>query len=186
MGKFHFHNTPLAGVYLIEPRPLQDTRGYFERLFCQQEFHTIGLTKPIVQMNHSMTAQKGAIRGMHFQYPPCAETKIVRCLRGAIFDVAVDIRAESPTFLRWHAEILSSENGKMLYLSEGCAHGFQTFEEQVELLYLHTEMYAPQHEGGLRWNDPALGIRWPLDSTDISERDQCHALIDEQFQGIML
>ena len=185
MSKFHFQQTPLAGVYCIEPRPIHDARGYFERLFCQQDFQAIGLARPIVQMNHSLTMQQGVIRGLHFQSPPCAEAKIVRCLRGAIFDVAVDIRAGSPTFLQWHGEILSSENGRMLYLPEGCAHGFQTLDEQVELLYLHTAQYAPQHEGGLHWADPKLGIHWPLEPTDISERDQCHALIDEQFQGII-
>lgn len=186
MQRFNFQHTLLDGLYLIEPCPLQDARGYFERLFCQQEFQSIGLTKPILQINHSLTKQKGSIRGLHFQYPPYAETKIVRCLRGAIFDVAIDLRADSPTFLKWHGEILSSENGNMLYIPKGFAHGFQTLEAQVELLYLHTEMYAAEYEGGLHWSDPKLDIHWPLDPTDISDRDQRHSMIDEHFQGRML
>jgi dTDP-4-dehydrorhamnose 3,5-epimerase len=185
-GRFQFHSTPLVGLYVIEPQPLQDARGSFERLFCQQEFQAMGLMKPIVQINHSFTRQKGAIRGMHFQYPPQIETKIVRCLRGAIFDVAVDIRASSPTFLHWHGEMLTSANGKMLYLPDGFAHGFQTLEDDVELLYLHTALYDAGSEGGLSFRDPQLDICWPLAPTDISERDQRHALIGEQFQGIVL
>lgn len=184
--RFNFQQTPIAGLYLIEPRPLQDARGYFERLFCQQAFQAIGLTKPIVQINHSLTKSKGAIRGLHFQYSPHAETKIVRCLRGAIFDVAVDLRAGSPTFLRWHGEILSSENGNMLLIPEGCAHGFQTIKHDVELLYFHTAMYVAEHEGGLYFDDSKLAIHWPLAPTELSERDRQHPRLDDHFQGIVL
>ena len=185
-AKFVFHKTAFAGLYSIELKPSCDQRGCFERLFCAKEFKELGLQREIVQINHSLTRLKGAIRGLHFQSPPFVETKIVRCLRGAIFDVAVDLRANSGTFLQWHGEILSAENGNMLYIPEGFAHGFQTIEPDVELLYLHTEYYHPEAEGGLHYADPRLGITWRLDCTDISTKDQRYPLINEHFRGIAL
>ena len=161
-----------------------DDRGLFARVFCQNELLNILHGKNIVQINHSLTKQKGAFRGMHSQYPPKAEIKIVKCLRGSVFDVIIDLRKGSPTFLKWHEEILSSENMKMMYIPEGFAHGFQTLEENCELLYLHTEFYSPKHEGGVRYNDPKVGIKWPLEVRDISERDKKHPLLAEDFQGI--
>ena len=169
--------TPLQYAFIIELEPFMDDRGIFTRIFCQHELQSILHGKNIVQINHSMTRQKGAVRGLHFQYPPHAELKIVSCLRGQVFDVAVDLRKGSPTFLRWHAEILTDQNRKSFLIPEGFAHGFQTLEENCELLYLHTEFYSPEHEGGVRYDDPKIGIKWPLEITDVSERDKNHPLL---------
>ncbi|MEW5725700.1 MAG: dTDP-4-dehydrorhamnose 3,5-epimerase [Thermodesulfobacteriota bacterium] len=179
-----FIETSLPGAYVIEPEPFQDRRGVFTRLFCRRELEKIGLAKDIQQVNHSLTRERGAVRGMHYQRPPRAEVKIVRCLRGAVFDVCVDLRRESPAFLHWHGEVLTGADPRLLFIPEGCAHGFQTLEEDTELLYFHTEFYAPDHEAGLRYDDPALGIRWPLQPTGLSERDQSHPLIGPGFLGV--
>ena len=174
----------LEGAFVIESEPFIDDRGIFARVFCQHELQDILHGKNIVQINHSMTKQKGAIRGMHFQYPPKSEIKMVKCLHGSVFDVMIDLRQGSSTFLKWHGEILSAENMKMLYIPEGFAHGFQTLEENSELLYLHTEFYGPEHEGGVCYDDPAIGISWPLEVTDFSERDQTHPLLSNDFAGL--
>ena len=171
----------LEGAFVIEPEPSTDDRGLFARIFCKEELQSILHGKSIVQVNHSMTRHKGAIRGMHFQRPPTAEIKMVKCLRGSVFDVMIDLRSDSSTFLNWHGEKLSAENMKMMYIPEGFAHGFQTLEQNSELLYLHTEFYSPEHEGGVRYNDPKIGIKWPLEATDISERDRNHPLLAEDF-----
>ena len=174
----------LKDAFIIEPEPFKDDRGLFARVFCQHELQGILHGKKIVQINHSMTKQKGAIRGMHFQYPPKSEIKMVKCLSGSVFDVMIDLRQRSSTFLKWRGEILSAENMKMLYIPEGFAHGFQTLEENCELIYLHTEFYSPEHESSVRYDDPKIGIKWPLEVTDISERDKRHSLLGEDFQGI--
>lgn len=173
--------TPLQEAFIIELEPVTDDRGLFTRVFCQQELRNILHDKNIVQINHSLTRQKGALRGMHFQYSPKSEIKMVKCLRGSVFDVIIDLRKGSPTFLKWHGEVLSAKNMKMMYIPEGFAHGFQTMEGNCELLYLHTEFYSPEHEGGVRYNDPKIGIKWPLGVTDISERDKNHPLLGEDF-----
>ena len=178
--------TPLQDAFVIEPEPFIDDRGLFARVFCQHELQNILRDKKIVQINHSLTRQKGAIRGMHFQYPPKAETKMVKCLRGSVFDVIIDLRKGSPTFLKWHGEVLSAENMKMMYIPEGFAHGFQTLEQNCELLYLHTEFYSPEHEGGVCYNDPLINISWPLATTDISAKDQGYPLLSKDFKGIVL
>lgn len=177
---------PLEGAFVTEPELVTDNRGIFARVFCQHELQSVLHGKNIVQINHSMTRQKGAIRGMHFQWPPKAEIKMVKCLHGSVFDVMVDLRQGSSTFLKWYGEILSAENMKMMYVPEGFAHGFQTVEENCELLYLHTEFYSPEHEGGVRYDDPKVGIKWPLEITDVSERDQNHQLLSRDFKGIIL
>lgn len=184
LERFDVRSTALCGVYCITPKPRHDDRGYFERLFCQEEFQRLGLTKPIVQINHTLTKPQGAIRGMHFQYPPYAETKIVRCLRGAIFDVAVDIRTGSATFLQWYGATLTAESGAMMYLPEGMAHGFQTLTSDVELLYCHTAAYHPEVEGGLHFADPMLKIQWKLPCTEVSRKDAAYPFIDPHFHGI--
>jgi len=176
----------IKDLYIIEPEPFEDDRGRFFRVFCKQELEQISHGKEIVQINYSLTKKKGSIRGMHFQYPPKAEIKIVRCLKGAIFDVAIDLRRNSPSFLQWHGEILNEKNEKALYIPEGFAHGFQTLEDDSELLYFHTEFYSPDFEGGIRYNDPKLKIKWPLQVVDISEKDKNHKLINENFQGIKI
>jgi dTDP-4-dehydrorhamnose 3,5-epimerase len=176
--------TSIAGVTLVETTPHTDHRGAFARLYCEHQLAPVIGNRRIVQINHSRTSAVGAIRGLHFQRPPRAEMKLVRCLKGKIWDVAVDLRADSPTFLKWHAEELTPGNSKMLAIAEGFAHGFQVLEPYSELLYLHTAFYSPEAEGGIRYDDPALAITWPLLVTDISLRDTGHPLICSGFEGL--
>jgi len=178
------HTISLNGAALIEAEPFCDHRGTFARFFCADELSELLGDRQIVNINFSRTALKGAVRGMHFQYPPKAEMKFVRCIRGAVYDVIVDIRKGSPTFLQWFGALLTKENMQMLCVPEGFAHGFQALEDGAELLYLHTEFYSPEHEGGLFYNDPVLGIDWPLLPTDVSERDNQHRTIDKTFNGV--
>ena len=178
--------TPLPGVFEAVSRAFEDERGRFSRLFCREELAVAHGERAVVQINYSLTRDVGAIRGLHFQYPPAAEAKWVRCLAGRIFDVAVDLRQGSKTFLRWHAVELSPEKANALFIPEGCAHGFQVLEPDSALLYLHTAAYAPAHEGAVRWDDPRIGIAWPLPVTEISERDRNHPLLAEDFGGICL
>ncbi len=183
-AKLKIQNTSIADVYVVETTPLGDHRGIFARCFCEEELAPVLGQKKISQINFSRTMAEGAIRGLHFQYPPHAELKMVRCLRGRVWDVAVDLRNDSPTFLQWHAEELSETNLKMLVIPEGCAHGFQVLAPQSELLYLHTTPYHRPAEGALRYDDPRLAISWPLAVTDLSERDRQHPWIDEHFRGV--
>ncbi|MFX1363487.1 MAG: dTDP-4-dehydrorhamnose 3,5-epimerase [Promethearchaeota archaeon] len=178
--------TNLDGLYIIKLEPIQDERGRFQRIFCKDELNKIILKKNIVQINHSITKQKGTVRGLHFQFPPKAEIKIITCLRGSVFDVSVDLRKNSPTFLKWHSEILSSDNKKVFFIPEGYAHGFQTLEENSELLYLHTEFYSPENEGGIRYDDPKINIEWPIEITLVSKRDKHFKLLNEKFQGLSI
>lgn len=182
-----FTVTPAAvidALKVIQRLPVQDDRGYLERMYCAGELAAMGLAKPVVQINRTLTRMQGAVRGLHFQYPPFAEAKLIACLRGEIFDVAVDLRRGSPTYLQWHAEILSAENHRSLLIPEGFAHGFQTLTPDCELLYLHTESYHPEAEGGLNCRDPRLAIAWPLEITDLSQRDAGHPLLGDSFRGI--
>lgn len=176
--------TPLQGVVVVETTPIVDPRGAFARLFCERELAAVIGNRHIVQINHSRTRTVGAVRGLHFQHPPHAEMKLVRCLKGRVWDVAVDLRAGSHTFLQWHAEELTPDNARMLVIPEGCAHGFQVLEAESELLYLHTAPYTPAAEGGLSYNDPELEIAWPLPITDLSERDRRLPPSDPDFSGI--
>jgi len=183
--RFSFIETPLSGLYRVEREILEDQRGFFTRFYCGDEFKRIGFNKPVAQMNQTLTRKRGTIRGLHFQYPPHDEMKLVTCLRGEILDVAVDIRRGSSTYLQWHAEHLSAENHASLLISEGFAHGFQTLTEDCELLYLHSSFYAPKSEGALNALDPALSIDWPLDVTEMSERDKNHSLLSRtKCEGI--
>jgi dTDP-4-dehydrorhamnose 3,5-epimerase len=181
-----FSETYLKGAYTAELEPSVDERGTFYRVFCKMEYIRIGHEKEIVQINHSLTRQRGTIRGMHYQVPPASETKIIRCIRGTAYDVIVDIRAGSPTFLRWHGVEISKNNMQVVYIPEGFAHGFQALEDNTELLYQHTAFYNPTYEQGLRFNDPQLSIKWPLDVSSISERDSHHPFIDSNFQGVQV
>ena len=169
---------------MIERRRAEDGRGFFSRVYCAQELAGAGLRTPIVQINQSLTRRRGAVRGLHFQHAPYAEDKIVTCMRGEVFDVAVDLRRGSLTFLHWHAERLSVENARSLLIPQGFAHGFQTLADNCELLYLHTSAYAPEGEGAVNVRDPAIGIEWPLPFTDISARDSSHAYLTHGFAGI--
>lgn len=186
MSRFDFIPTPLAGLILVQRKAIEDHRGFLSRFYCDEEFRAVGITKPIAQINHTLTRQRGAVRGLHFQHPPHAEAKLVSCLKGEILDVAVDLRHDSPTFLQWHGAILSAANRKSLLIPEGYAHGFQALTEDCELIYLHTATYHPQAEGALNVADPKLNITWPLPIDDLSDRDRNHTFISSDFQGIVL
>jgi dTDP-4-dehydrorhamnose 3,5-epimerase len=174
----------LEGVKVIEAKTLQDERGEFSRIFCNDELQEVLTGKVIKQINRSMTRKIGAIRGLHFQNAPDAEIKIVRCLRGKVFDVAVDLRQDSSTFLKWFGIELSPLNNTALIIPEGCAHGFQVLEENSELLYLHTAPYTPSSEAAIRFDDPLISISWPSAPTEISRRDLSHTYLHKDFRGI--
>lgn len=184
MTRFTCIETPISGLTLIQRHPIGDQRGYLERLFCREGLAELLQDRPIVQINHSYTATAGTLRGMHFQHPPHAEMKLVTCLRGEVYDVAVDLRQGSRTLLHWHAERISADNHRTLLIPEGFAHGFQTLSEDCELLYLHTAAYRPQAEGGVNALDPRLAIRWPLPLVDRSARDRAHPFLDADFSGM--
>ena len=179
-----FTALPLAGAYTVDVQAFSDERGWFARVWCKNEFGEIGHTKEWVQMNHSVSYAKGTLRGMHFQHPPFREIKMVRCIAGAVIDVIVDIRQVSPTFLQWQAVELSAKNNRMIYIPEGFAHGFQTLQDNSALIYHHTEFYTPGAEGGIRYDDPLVDIRWTLPVTVVSQRDAGHPLLDHKFKGI--
>ena len=182
----NIHATALQGVAVVATQPFVDQRGAFSRFFCKKELAVILGDRDIVQINHSRTSMVGAIRGLHYQFPPHAEMKLVRCIRGRVWDVAVDLRAGSPTFLQWHAEELTQDNARMLVIPEGCAHGFQVLEAESELLYLHTAYYIPAAEGGLCHDEPRLGITWPLLVADLSARDRHHPLLNTDYLGMTI
>jgi dTDP-4-dehydrorhamnose 3,5-epimerase len=163
---------PLAGAFSIELEPRGDDRGFFARLFCAEKFAARGLAAAWTQCNMSFSANRGTVRGLHFQRPPAAETKLVRCTQGAIFDVIVDLRLGSETYGQWHGEKLDQASRAMIYVPEGFAHGFQTLTDKVEMLYFHSHSYSAKDEGGLRWDDADLGIPWPLAVSDMSPRDR--------------
>jgi dTDP-4-dehydrorhamnose 3,5-epimerase len=186
MNHFSIIDTPIAGLKVIERNLFSDHRGYLARIFCADQLNGAGWQKPIVQINQTVTKKRGTVRGMHFQNTPYAEMKVVSCLQGEIWDVAVDLRKNSPTFLKWHAEKLSTENCRALLIPEGFAHGFQTLSDDCELIYLHSAPHVLQAEAGIRPNDPYLRISWPLDFFEISTRDAEHPLLNDQFTGIVL
>lgn len=186
MNRFTVSATPLSGLKLVERQRLGDARGFLSRLFCAQELQAAGWDKPIAQINHTQTAKRGTVRGMHFQHPPHAEMKLVTCLQGEVWDVAVDLRADSPTFLQWHAARLSAENQCALLIPEGFAHGFQALSDDVQLLYCHSAGYAQQAEDGLNPMDGKLAIDWPLPVIELSPRDARHPMLSENFEGVRL
>ncbi|MBI9072775.1 MAG: dTDP-4-dehydrorhamnose 3,5-epimerase [Melioribacteraceae bacterium] len=167
----NFEKTIIDGVFIITTEPFIDERGFFERIYCKKEFSNIVDPKEFVQFNHSFTKEKGTIRGLHYQLPPKKERKIVKCIRGKIFDVVVDVRANSPTYFQWIAVELSDKNRKMIYIPEGCAHGFQTLVNNCELIYFHTQYYCKELEKSIFYNDLKLNIGWPMTVTKISEKD---------------
>jgi dTDP-4-dehydrorhamnose 3,5-epimerase len=167
-----FTETPLSGAFAIDQERRADERGYFTRVFCSREFLAHGLEDRFIQSNISMTRRKGSIRGLHLQWRPHQEVKLVRCPRGSLFDVIVDLRPASPTFGRWFGAELSAQNGRMMYVPRGFAHGFQTLEDDVEISYQVSAEYAPHAEGGLRFDDSTVGIDWPLPGASVSERDR--------------
>lgn len=168
-----FSETKLKGAYVIEPERFTDERGFLGRSFSAREFESHGLNSRMAECNISFSKKRYTIRGMHFQKPPHAQAKLVRCTQGAIYDVIIDLRPESPTFKQWIGEELTAENRRMLYVPEGFAHGFETLEDDTEVFYQISEFYAPLSEGGVRWNDPAFGISWPAgDGITINDRDR--------------
>ncbi|MEP6675271.1 MAG: dTDP-4-dehydrorhamnose 3,5-epimerase [Ferruginibacter sp.] len=179
-----FEPTPLAGSYVITLSPVGDSRGWFARTYCKNEFAQIGHHAEWVQMNHSFTKNKGTIRGMHYQLPPFEEIKMVRCIAGAVLDVIIDIRKNSATYLQWFSTELSAANKKMMYIPAGFAHGFQTLTDDCELVYQHSAFYTAGSEGGIKYDDAAINIQWPLTVTEISERDNNHKQIDSTFKAI--
>lgn len=186
MSRFTVSSLPLSGLQCVQRHQIEDSRGYLSRLFCTSELESVGWPGGVAQINQTLTRKRGTVRGMHFQYPPHAETKLVMCLTGAVFDVAVDLRKASPTFMQWHAQELTSQNGLALLIPEGFAHGFQTLTDDCELLYVHSAAYHREAEGAVNALDPALGIAWPLPVADRSERDVQHPMLSADFEGITL
>lgn len=167
--------TKLKGVFVIDPQRIEDERGFFARTWCEREFAERGINLRVVQCNISSNRKRGTLRGMHYQAPPHAEAKLVRCTMGAMYDVALDLRADSPTFKEWVAVELTAENLRMLYIPEGFAHGFQTLADNTEVFYQISQCYHPESARGVRWNDPAFGIQWPWNPEVISERDRAYS-----------
>ena len=186
VSRFAVSNMPLAGLKLLERQRMSDSRGFLARLFCADELAAAGWRQPVAQINHTFTARCGTVRGMHYQQPPNAEMKLVTCIRGEVWDIAIDLRADSHTFLHWHAEILSADNNRALLIPEGFAHGFQTLSDDVELLYCHTAAHSPAAEAALNAKDPRLDITWPLDIVERSLKDAKHRMIDLKFEGVRL
>ncbi|WP_409525351.1 dTDP-4-dehydrorhamnose 3,5-epimerase family protein [Nitrincola sp. MINF-07-Sa-05] len=186
MSNFEFISTSLAGVVKVKYSRKVDCRGFLSRLFCIEELSSAGWYSPVAQVNFTKTQSIGTIRGMHFQYPPFAEMKLITCIHGAVWDVALDLRPSSPTFLQWHAETLSDENLTALLIPEGVAHGFQATESETELVYFHSAPYHPNAEAGINPLDPRLAINWPLDVNNLSERDKGLPYINSDFKGVLL
>lgn len=185
MDKLNILPTAFDKLFVIQPNSFQDERGIFSRLYCQDELENV-CNINIKQINHSLTLNKGTVRGLHFQYEPHAEVKIVKCIQGSIFDVVVDIRKDSPTFLKTFSIELTKENQKMLCIPKGFAHGFQTLEDNTELLYFHSNIFVQENEGALNVNEPCLNIQWPLKITSISKKDAIHPFINSDFQGVVI
>jgi dTDP-4-dehydrorhamnose 3,5-epimerase len=179
-----FTPLPLQGLWRIERQRVSDPRGSLARLFCAAELEAAGWHEPIAQINHTVTAQRGTVRGLHFQHPPHAEMKLVSCVRGEVWDVAVDIRAGSATFLHWHAERLSAAQGEAQLIPKGFAHGFQAMSDDAELIYCHSAPYNPAAEGALNPQDERLAIAWPLEITALSPRDRAHPMLTDDFAGV--
>lgn len=186
MSRISLVETSIPLVRVLERDFIGDRRGGLRRLFCDQELADILQGRVIRQINQTITHARGTVRGMHFQYPPHAEMKIVTCTKGRVFDVALDLRRDSRTFLKWHAEILDGTSSRSLFIPEGCAHGFQTLDDDCEMLYFHTSAYLKEAEGGIHPNDPCVGIVWPLPFTELSERDASHPMLTHDYVGIDL
>jgi dTDP-4-dehydrorhamnose 3,5-epimerase len=179
-----FHSTPLADVRLIELEKRGDDRGFFARFYCENEFGSAGLATRFVQVNNSLSAKAGTLRGMHYQLAPAAEVKVVRCIRGALYDVVIDIRPDSPTFGRWFGAELNADNRLMMYVPRGFAHGLITLTDDTEILYLVSDFYSPENERGIRWDDPQFNIKWPLPCTEISQKDASWPDFNAEFHGL--
>jgi dTDP-4-dehydrorhamnose 3,5-epimerase len=179
-----FNPTPLRDAFTIELEKRGDDRGFFARFFCVNEFAQHRLETRFVQVNNSLSTRRGTLRGMHYQLAPSAEVKVVRCVRGAVWDAIVDIRPDSPSFGSWFGAELSAENRRMMYVPRGFAHGILTLTDDAELLYLVSDVYAPGDERGIRWNDPRFGVQWPIEPSEISGKDAGWPDFDESWHGI--
>jgi dTDP-4-dehydrorhamnose 3,5-epimerase len=179
-----FSKTPLVGASLIDLEKREDDRGFFARVFCEKEFNAAGLSPSIVQINNSRSARKGTLRGLHYQLSPSAEIKVVRCLRGALFDVIVDLRPDSPSYLKWFGAELNEDNRRMMYVPCGFAHAILTLTADTEALYFVSAFYAPEDERGVRWNDSRIGVKWPIEPEDVSAKDAGWPDFDPQFHGV--
>ena len=178
--------TPIQNLLVVETHSHSDQRGSFARLYCEQQLSDLIGDRRVVQVNHSHTRAIGSVRGLHFQNPPNSEMKLIRCIKGRVWDVAVDLRRSSSTFLSWYAIELSEDNNRMIIIPEGFAHGFQALEKDSKLIYLHTAFYSPVSEAGFRYNDKRISINWPLSVSNISERDLSLPFIDNNFLGVVL
>ena len=174
-----FKQTSLPGVWLIEPQVFRDHRGFFMESYSKKKFSEKGIESDFVQDNHSLSTEKGVLRGLHFQTPPHSQTKLVRVTKGKVYDVVVDLRKDSPTFGKWEGFELSADNFLMLYIPKGFAHGYCTLEENTEFMYKVDDFYSPECDGGILWNDPALGINWPVENPTLSEKDTKHPTLKE-------
>ncbi|MBB3268224.1 dTDP-4-dehydrorhamnose 3,5-epimerase [Azospirillum sp. OGB3] len=179
-----FHKTPLHGAHLIELEKRGDDRGFFARFFCEREFAEAGLCTRFVQINNSLSAKAGTLRGLHYQLTPDAEVKVVRCLKGALYDVLLDLRPDSPTYGKWFGAELNEENRLMMYVPQGFAHGFITLTDNTEALYLVSAFYGPDNERGVRYNDPRFGVEWPIAPTEISDKDRNWRDFDPEWHGV--
>jgi dTDP-4-dehydrorhamnose 3,5-epimerase len=180
------HDTPLSGAHLIELERRGDDRGFFARLFCEREFGNAGLETRFVQINNSLSAKKGTLRGLHYQLPPAAEVKVVRCVKGALFDLIADLRPDSPTFGKWYGAELSEDNRLMMYVPRGFAHAILTLTDGVEAFYLVSAFYGPEQERGIRYNDPKFQIEWPIEPVEISPKDRNWPDFDPAYHGLEL
>lgn len=180
-----FSETKIKGCFLVSPEPLSDERGWFARVFCEDEFKKhLNVDLKFVQINHSFNAKKGTFRGMHFQQAPYSEDKLIRCIAGSVMDIVLDLRKESPTFMHWMGVELSAKNRQLIFLPKGLAHGFQTLEDNTELIYHHTTAYHKEADRGILYNDPRVNIHLPLDVSMISEKDKSYSVLDNHFNGI--
>jgi dTDP-4-dehydrorhamnose 3,5-epimerase len=179
-----FRSTSLSGAFLIELEKRGDDRGFFARHFCEHEFAAAGLESRYVQINNSLSAKRGTLRGLHYQLPPSAEVKVVRCVRGALWDVIIDLRPDSPSYKKWFGAELSAENRIMMYVPRGFAHAILTLSDDAEAIYLVSAFFAPEQERGLRWDDPAIGIEWPIEPAEISPKDAKWPSFDPEFHSV--
>ena len=176
-----FKELPMAGAYIIDPDKFEDERGFFVRMFAREDFGNKDLDTKIVAINNSLSTSRGTLRGIHYQIPPLAMTKIVRCIRGSVWDLALDLRPDSPTFCQWHGEELTADNRRMMYVPKGFGHAFLSLEDDSEIVYLLTADYSPVHERIARWDDPKFGVKWPIEPTVFSDKDAAAKLFDAEY-----
>ena len=184
--KFTFKDTKIEGLKIGKRSNYINNVGSFERLYCKNEFHDVGLDSEIVQINRNITIHAGTLRGLHFQISPYAEDKVITCIKGKVYDVALDLRKGSPTFLNWHGEILSDTNNQSMFIPKGFAHGFLTLSNNCEMLYFHSEFYSQEYERGILYNDPKLNIEWPEEVINLSDKDKKHEPLSKNFDGIVI